>query len=120
MTVESFPAAQIVRERTIVFTSLNVLAALILLLALVNVTTLLTARANERIRETAVRLALGAPMGRLIMQGMWEGIILSVSGGIVGTAGAAWGLEAITRWTQTNMEGNLAFWWVWQMIASRS
>jgi predicted permease len=115
MDVESFPAAQIGEERTIMFAGLNLMAALILLLALVNVTTLLTARANERIRETAVRLALGASTGRLIMQGMWEGIILCVSGGIVGTAATAWGLAAITRWTRTNMEGNMAFWWVWQM-----
>ena len=115
MVVESFPAAQIGDERTLVFTFLNLLAALILLLALVNVTTLLTARANERVRETAVRLALGASTPRLIMQGMWESIILCVAGGIVGTAGVAWGLDAITRWTRANMEGNMAFWWVWQM-----
>ncbi len=112
--VESFPAVQFGEERALAFTVLNVLAALILLLALVNVTNLLLARANERIRETAVRLALGASSGRLVMQGMWETVILCVAGGIVGTAGAAWGLAAITRWTRANMEENLAFWWVWQ------
>lgn len=115
MAVESFPAAQIGDERTIVFSTLNVLAALILLLALVNVTTLLTARANERVRETAVRLALGASTPRLVMQGMWEGVILCVFGGIVGTAGASWALEAVTRWTQANMADSMAFWWVWRM-----
>ena len=113
--VESFPAAQIGDERTLVFTTINLLAALILLLALVNVTTLLTARANERVRETAVRLALGASTGRLVMQGMWETIILCVAGGIAGTAGAAWGLGAITRWTSVNVPDNMAFWWVWRM-----
>ena len=113
--VESFPAAQIGDERILVFTTLNLLAALILLLALVNVTTLLAARANERARETAVRLALGASTGRLVMQGMWETIILCLLGGIVGTAGASSGLDAITRWTSINLEGNMAFWWVWRM-----
>jgi len=113
--VESFPAVQFGEERVLVFSVLNLLAALILLLALVNVTNLLLARANERVRETAVRLALGASGGRLVMQGMWETIILCIAGGVAGTAGAAWGLAAITRWTQANMEGNLAFWWVWQM-----
>ena len=113
--VESFPEAQIGEGRTLVFTAINLLAALILLLALVNVTTLLTARANERVRETAVRLALGASTGRLVMQGMWETIILCVTGGVVGTAAAAWGLGAITRWTTVNMQGNMAFWWVWRM-----
>ncbi|MEO6446389.1 MAG: ABC transporter permease, partial [Gemmatimonadaceae bacterium] len=114
-SVESFPSVQFGEERTLVFTVLNGLAALILLLALVNVTNLLLARVNERLRETAVRLALGASTGRLVMQGMWESVILCVAGGIVGTAGAAWGLDAITQWTRANMEGNLAFWWVWQM-----
>jgi predicted permease len=113
--VQSFPAVQFGQERLLVFTVLNLLAALILLLAIVNVTNLLLARANERIRETAVRLALGASAGRLVVQGMWETVLLRVTGGIVGTAGASWGLDAITRWTQAHMEGNLAFWWVWQM-----
>ena len=115
VTVESFPAAQLGEGRTLVFAGLNLAAALILLLSLVNVTTLLTARANERIRETAVRLALGASTGRLVMQGMWEGVLLCVAGGVAGTAAAAWGLDAITRWTRANLEGNLAFWWVWHV-----
>lgn len=113
--VESFPSAQFGEQRALIFTALNLVAALILLLALVNVTNLLLARANERIRETAVRLALGASTGRLAMQGMWETVILCVGGGVLGTAGAAWGLSAITRWTRANMEENLAFWWVWRM-----
>jgi hypothetical protein len=113
MLVESFPAAQIGDERVLVFTGLNLLASLILLLAIVNVTTLLTARANERIRETAVRLALGASTGRLVVHSMWEGAILCVAAGMLGTAGAAWGLDAVTAWTRTHMEDNLAFWWVW-------
>jgi predicted permease len=115
VAVESFPEAQMGEGRLLVFTFLNLLAGLILLLAIVNVTTLLTARANERVRETAVRLALGASTGRLVMQGMWEGIMLCVAGGVIGTAGAAWGLNTITQWTQLNMPDNLAFWWVWRL-----
>jgi predicted permease len=113
--VESFPSAQFGHERNLIFAVLNLLAALILLLALVNVTNLLLARANERIREMAVRLALGASAGRLVMQGMWETVMLCLAGGVVGTAGAAWGLDAITAWARANLAGNLAFWWVWQL-----
>jgi predicted permease len=113
--VESFPAAQIGDERAIVFTLTNVAAALILLLALVNITTLLAARANERVRETAIRLALGAPTRRLVMQGMWETIILCAAGGLVGTASVGWGLGAITSWTRANMPGSMAFWWTWEL-----
>lgn len=112
--VESFPSVQFGEERDLVFAVLNLLAGLILLLALVNVTNLLLARANERIRETAVRLALGASTSQLVVQGMWETVILCLAGGLVGTAGAAWGLDAITRWTQANLAENMAFWWIWQ------
>ena len=113
--VESFPNAQIGDERAIVFSLTNLAAALILVLALVNVTALLAARANERMRETAIRLALGAPTIRLVTQGMWETIILCVLGGALGTGGAAWGLETITSWTRANMPGSMAFWWTWEL-----
>ncbi|MDF1503288.1 ABC transporter permease [Roseisolibacter sp. H3M3-2] len=113
--VETLPSAQIGEERALVFALLNLVAGLILLLALVNVTNLLLARADERVRETAVRLALGATAGRLVVQGMWETVLLCLAGGVVGTAGAAWGLEGITRWTQANIPDNLAFWWVWRL-----
>jgi predicted permease len=115
MEVESFPAAQIGEDRTVAFTALNALAILILLLALTNVSMLLMARANERIRETAVRMALGASTARLVVQGMWEGVILCVAGGILGTAGVAAALNLVTRWTQANIADNMAFWWVWQL-----
>jgi predicted permease len=113
MAVSSFPMAQIGDEGPLVLAVLNTLAALILLLACVNVTNLLLARANERARETAVRLALGAPRGRLIMQSMWESILLCLAGGILATALAVWGLGAINAWARSHLEGNLAFWWVW-------
>jgi predicted permease len=113
MTVGSFPMAQIGEEGPLVLAVLNALATLILLLACINVTNLLLARANERARETAVRLALGAPRGRLIMQGMWESIVLCLAGGVLATGLAVWGLDAINGWARTHLEGNLAFWWVW-------
>ncbi len=113
LTVSSFPMAQIGEEAPLALVVLNTLAALILLLACINVTNLLLARANERARETAVRLALGAPRARLVMQSMWESIILCLAGGVLATGLAIWGLEAINAWTRSHLEGNLAFWWVW-------
>jgi predicted permease len=113
LTVSSFPMAQIGEEAPLALVVLNTLAALILLLACINVTNLLLARANERARETAVRLALGAPRARLIMQSMWESIILCLAGGVLATGLAVWGLEAINAWARSHLEGNLAFWWVW-------
>ena len=115
VNVNTFPMAQIGEEAPLALSVLNLLATLILLLACVNVTNLLLARANERARETAVRLALGASRGRLVLQSMWENVIICVAGGVIATAIAAWGLDAINRWLQANLEGNLAFWWVWHL-----
>lgn len=118
IVVETFPMAQMGDEGPLMLAVLNILATLILLLACINVTNLLLARSNERVRETAVRLALGASRGRLIMQSMWESVLLCTAGGIVATAVAAWGLDAINAWTHANLEGNLAFWWVWGLDRS--
>lgn len=113
MKVQSYPMAQIGEEGPLALAVLNALAALILLLACVNVTNLLLARANERARETAVRLALGAPRARLVVQSMWESVILCLAGGALATALAVWGLSAIDAWAHTRLEGNLPFWWAW-------
>ncbi len=111
--VRSFPMAQMGEEGPLFFTVLHVLAAMILLLACTNVINLLLARTNERVRETAVRLALGAPRGRLVMQSMWETVLLCVAGGILATGVAAWGLSLVNGWAHAKLAGNMAFWWVW-------
>ncbi|MCC6929864.1 MAG: ABC transporter permease [Gemmatimonadaceae bacterium] len=113
--VRTFPMAQMGDEGPVVFTLLNLMAALILLLACVNVANLLLARANERAREMAVRLALGASRARLAVQALWEPVILVAVGGTMATALAAWGLDVVNAWAQHHLEGNLAFWWVWRM-----
>lgn len=113
MKVQSYPIAQIGDEAPLVLAVLNLVATLILLLACINVTNLLLARANERVRETAVRLALGAPRSRLVMQSLWEILILCGLGGALATGFAVWLLTGVNSWARTQLEGNLAFWWVW-------
>ncbi|MEP7011529.1 MAG: ABC transporter permease [Acidobacteriota bacterium] len=113
MRVETFPIAQIGEVAPLLLAVLNTLATLILLLACVNVTNLLLARANERARETAVRLALGAPRPRLIMQCLWEIVLLCVAGGSLATGIAAAALGTLNDWAHAHLAGNLAFWWVW-------
>ncbi|HEX6050234.1 MAG TPA: ABC transporter permease [Gemmatimonadaceae bacterium] len=113
--VETFPRAQMGEEGPLFFVVLNLLAALILLLACVNVVNLLLARANERGREMAVRLALGASRSRLVVQSLWESMMLTVAAGIVATGITAWALSGVNAWAQANMPGNLAFWWVWRL-----
>lgn len=118
VSVQTFPMAQMGETGPLFLAVLNTLAGLILLLACINVTNLLLARSNERVRETAVRLALGASRARLVMQSMWESVILCLAGGAVATALAAWGLDAINSWAKANLEGNMAFWWVWGLDRS--
>ena len=65
-------------------------AGFILVIACVNLTSLLLARASTRYQEMGVRLALGASKPRLMSQLLTETIILALAGGIAGLITAQW------------------------------
>ena len=84
-------------------------AGLLLLLAAVNVASLLLVRSEGRKRELAVRTALGASSSRIAAQFVTEGCVLVAIGSAVALVTAYWAIELLTSLIPANIASRMPF-----------
>lgn len=97
-----------------IFVAMFIVVVLILLLTCINVGNLLLARVNERIKEVAIRIALGVPRKRLVLQMLWESLFICCVGGLVAFFLASWAIHITNSVFEQifAVNGERPFWWL--------
>ncbi|MBI3400946.1 MAG: ABC transporter permease [Acidobacteria bacterium] len=77
---------------------LMLMAALVLVVACLNLANLLLARGAARRKEIAIRQALGSGRRRIVQQLLVEGFTLSIAGAAAGVVFGWWAVSALSAW----------------------
>jgi len=85
--------------------AVNALAFLLLAAVCVNLASAFAARASDRSRELAVRVALGSSRLRLVRQLLTEALVITLIGGTAGLASARALLAVLNRWPASLTSG---------------
>jgi len=85
-----------------------VMALLVLLIAAVNVASLLLVRSASRVREFSLRYALGAGGPRIVQQLLLEGLLIGIGGGVAGMLLAPVAIRALVHRLASD-DGSVAF-----------
>jgi macrolide transport system ATP-binding/permease protein len=84
-------------------------AGLLLVIATINVASLVLVRSETRKREIAVRSALGASPSRLVRQFVTEGLLLVLTATVLSLALASWAMHLLIRLIPAEMIASMSF-----------